>query len=333
MDRINSMEELLALSWGWRPALMMLEAHKAGIFDTAAGGWRSKEQIALDLGADPRAIGLLLLGLCGAGLMEKKGDMFCNSPAVERHLVKASPEYRGYALDLDRRAVSNWSRISEVAQTGVPIPKPESTPEEQDAWQRTFIRAMDNISSNAVEPLLDAMPLNDGQRLLDIGCGPAKYLVEILRRHPSSTAVGFDRPGSQPVAQAAAAKAGVEDRFTFRGGDLTIDSFTEEGPFDGVLISQVAHIFSDVMVKDLITRAREALSPGGFLAIHDMILGPDDDPGPAAIFAVQMMLGTAEGRVYTKEEIVLMMQTSGFEFLGASPTDERSQVIIGQRLS
>ncbi|MDH5756419.1 MAG: hypothetical protein OEZ55_07130, partial [Nitrospinota bacterium] len=100
------MEELLALSWGWRPALMMLEAHKAGIFDTAAGGWRSKEQIALDLGADPRAIGLLLLGLCGAGLMEKKGNMFRNSPAVERHLVKASPEYRGYALDLDRRAVS-----------------------------------------------------------------------------------------------------------------------------------------------------------------------------------------------------------------------------------
>ncbi|MDH5511497.1 MAG: acetylserotonin O-methyltransferase, partial [Nitrospinota bacterium] len=329
MGRIDDLEGLLALSWSWRPALMMLEAHKAGVFDAAAGGWKSADRIAGALGADPRATGLLLLGLCGVGLMEKRGGEFRNSPVVERSLVKASPDYRGYALELDRRAVSNWSRISEVAISGAPIPKPETTVAEQDAWQLTFIRAMDNIASTSVGPLLAAMPLADGQRLLDIGCGPAKYLVEILLRYPRSSAVAFDRPNSQPVARAAAEKAGVETRFAFRGGDLTRESFTAEGPFDGILISQVVHILSDEGVADLMVRAAQALTPGGFLAIHDMVLGPDEDPGPAAIFAVQMMLGTAEGKVYTKEEIIALMRSAGIEYQSGAPTDERSLVIIG----
>lgn len=321
-------DDLLSLSWGWRPALMMLEAHKAGIFDAAAGGWKSAGQIAIAIGGDERATGLLMLGLCGAGLMEKSGDSFRNAPAVERHLVKASPHYRGYALELDRRAVSNWSRIAEVVQSGQPIPKPEATEEHKNAWQETFIRAMDNLASAAVEPLLAAMPLADGQRLLDIGCGPAKYLVEILRRNKASTAVAFDRPNSEKVVSAAASKAGVEERLVFRGGDFTVDSFAQDGPFDGILISQVIHIMGDDQAEGLVRRAAAALAPGGFMAIHEMTLGPESDPGPAAIFAVQMMLGTAEGKVYSEAELAAMMERAGLSMVSSSRTDERSRIIV-----
>ncbi len=325
------LDELIAMSWGWRSSVLMLQAHSAGMFDALAGGRKSAEEVAASLDTDPRSTRLALIGLCGVGLVEKHGDTFCNTPVVERYLVKGVPEYRGHVMDLDRRSLSNWLRIQEVMRSGEPIPKQETTDEQALAWQETFILAMDGIASQRVDSMFKAIPLKDGDRFLDIGCGPGTYIREFLKRLPKSEAVAFDRPLSERVVTDTAAKAGVLDRITFRGGDFITDRFEFSEPFDGALLSQVIHILSAGQAEDLIRRAAAAVRPGGFVAVHEMTLGPDDNPGPGAVFAVQMMLGTAQGSVYTVEEISGMLTAAGLVVESTTRTDEKSEVVVGRK--
>jgi len=325
------LDDIFDLSWGWRPSILLLQAHGAGLFDAVAGGRKTAEEIAGKLGADRRATGLLLDGLCGAGLVEKSGDKYKNADAVERHLVRGALDYRGNILDLDRRAVSNWLKIGEVLKSGEPIPKPESTQEEKKAWQETFILAMDDIASQFKERMLEALPIKDGMSILDIGCGPATYLIESALRFKNLTGVAFDRPMSESVVSKAVERAKVGDRIEFKGGDFTTDDFDFGDPFDGILISQIIHIIDRQSSADLLKRAVNVVKPGGFLAIHEMTLGPDDDPGPAAVFSIQMMLGTKNGGVYTKDEIAGWMKDAGLTVESDTRMDARSEVIVGRK--
>ncbi|VAX19549.1 hypothetical protein MNBD_NITROSPINAE03-376, partial [hydrothermal vent metagenome] len=118
------LDDIFDLSWGWRPSVLLLQAHTTGVFDAVAGGWKTAAEVAGKLKADTRATGLLLDGLCGAGLIQKTDGKYKNAEAVERHLVRGATDYRGNILELDKRAVSSWLKIGEVLKSGEPIPKP-----------------------------------------------------------------------------------------------------------------------------------------------------------------------------------------------------------------
>lgn len=324
-----TLEKILDMSWDWRAPVLMMMASEAGVFDAAAGGWKNYGEIADRLGADRRATRLLLTALSGAGLVEKSGDNFKNSDAAERHLVKGSPEYRGHIVKMNARGVSNWLRIPEVLKTGEPIPKPEQTKREADEWQRVFISAMDALSFSHAEKMLEALPTREGMKMLDIGCGPATYMIHFAKRLSGFTATAFDRPASEPVVREAARKAGVEDRVAFIGGDCL--TFNFEGEYDGVLISQLLHIMSSEQSAAIVSKAADVTKSGGFVAVHEMTLGPDEDPGPSALFATQMMLGTKEGAVYTVEEISGWLRATGLKVESAKRVSDRSEVIVGRK--
>ena len=326
-----TLDDLMDLSWGWRPSVLLLQAHEAGVFDAVAGGWKSAEQVATIMGADRRAVYLMLLGLGGTGFMEKKGEMFRNAPVIERHLVRGAEDYRGNIIEYDKRAITNWVRIPEVVKSGKPIPKPDTTDEKAKQWQETFIKAMDDIACHHTENIYNVLAPEDGICMLDIGCGPATYIVDFLKRLPNMTAVAFDRPASEDVVADRVKRGGVADRVEFVGGDFLGDDLGYTDEFDLVLISQVIHIISKQQSMGLLQKAANAVKPGGVVAVHDMTVGPDNAPGPAAVFAIQMMLGTTDGTVYTADEIIEMMERAGLAMKSTERIDTRSELFIAKK--
>ncbi len=324
-----SFDDIITMSWDWRVPVLIAKAHEASVFDTASGGWKDCAWIAEKLESDLRVTRLLLLGLCGAGVMEKSGDNFRNTEMTERYLVKSSPDYRGHVLGLSTRQMKNWLLIPEVLKTGEPIPKPEMGPEEEDSWTEVFLLAMKALSERSVTQLFNALPLKDGMRMLDVGAGPATYLIEFAKRLPRFKGVAFDRPTADPVSERFAVEAGVFDRINFVAGDFTKDTFN--GPFDGALLSNIIHIISSTEACGLIKRVASAIRPGGFIAISEMAVGPDDDPGIASVFAVQMMLGTKTGGVYTRDEMMGWLIAEGFVIDSVAVLNERSEVIVGRK--
>jgi len=103
------------------------------------------------------------------------------------------------------------------------------------------------------------------------------------------------------IAEGHIAAAGLGDRVTTRVGDLRYDELGRG--YDLILLSAICHMLGPNDNADLIARSFAALAPGGRVVIQDFILGPDrSSPRTAALFALNMLVGTPEGSSYTGEE-------------------------------
>jgi ubiquinone/menaquinone biosynthesis C-methylase UbiE len=329
MTRTHTFDDLHDLFSSWRIPFLVAQAHELGVFDATAGGWKEAEEIAARLGTDERATGLLLVGLCGAGVLEKAGSRFRNTEMVERRLIRRSPEYDGALLSLAARQMRTWLEIPQVLKTGAPVQRPEPSPEEARARRTDFLQAMHAIASREVDALFNALPLKDGMHVIDVGAGPATYLAGFASRLPNLTGVAFDRPTSREVADGVLERAGVAERIRFVGGDFTRDAL--EGSFDGALLSHVLHLLDPDRARDLIARVARIIRPHGFIAISEMAADQADRSGQACVFAIQMMLTSTGGAVYSVEEMGSWLSAEGFQLETVTPLGESSTVLVGRR--
>lgn len=101
----------------------------------------------------------------------------------------------------------------------------------------------------------------EGDRVLDVGCGPA----DILDALPSVTYVGFDM--SRDYIQSARRKYGA--RGEFEVGTVNEAMIGKHNGFDLVLANGVLHHLPDKDATALFTLAKAALKPGGRLVTFD----------------------------------------------------------------
>ena len=65
--------------------------------------------------------------------------------------------------------------------------------------------------------------------------------------------------------------------------------------------------------RDLLRRAFQALAPGGRIVIQDHIMNADKtSPRAGALFAVNMLVGTAGGSTYSEDEYAQWLREAGF---------------------
>jgi SAM-dependent methyltransferase len=111
---------------------------------------------------------------------------------------------------------------------------------------------------------LDKVDLKPGDRVLDVGCGPAYY----FNRLPEVKYVGFDT--SEPYVAYAQKRFG--DRGDFRCEILTADHLDNLGQFDAVLLFGLLHHLDDTQCATLLDLAARALAPGGRVVSCDPVL-------------------------------------------------------------
>jgi len=115
-----------------------------------------------------------------------------------------------------------------------------------------------------------------------------------------------------PIAAGHIRAAGLERRISLRAGDLRAGSLGEG--YDLVLVSAICHMLGEDENRDLLARCARALAPGGRVAIREFILDPDRaGPPTAALFALNMLVGTARGNTYTEAEYRSWLEQAGFQ--------------------
>ena len=115
-------------------------------------------------------------------------------------------------------------------------------------------------------PRLASLP-RSGIRLLDAGCGPGAWTLEVAARRPGWEVVGLDR-GAVDAPRAAAVRLRLSN-VTFHQGDFL--DFVPADRFDVVLSVFSAHyLFKAGQGAELFHRFRRWLAPGGSL----VLLGP-----------------------------------------------------------
>jgi len=100
---------------------------------------------------------------------------------------------------------------------------------------------MANLSEGVKGPVLEALPLDGIETLVDVGGADGTVLASILTAHPDLSGVVFDLPHVVAHAPKKLAQSGIAARVECVGGD-----FFESVPAgDGYLLSTVLHDWVD----------------------------------------------------------------------------------------
>lgn len=137
--------------------------------------------------------------------------------------------------------------------------------------QRYFYDATRKYYLLGRDRLLDEMDVRPGEHVLEAGCGTARNLIILAKRHPKAHFYGLDASSAMlETAQAKVDAAGVKNirLKTALADDFRFDStFELAKPFDKIFFS-----YSISMIppwRESIKNALQNLAPGGSLSIVD----------------------------------------------------------------
>jgi SAM-dependent methyltransferase len=106
---------------------------------------------------------------------------------------------------------------------------------------------------------VEQLGLTDGQRMLDLGCGPGLYCARLAARGLRPTGVDLS-PSSIEYARTAAAERGLEIEYVCANYCAT----ELPGPFAAALLIYLDFsVLSDAECAALLSRVNRALAPGG----------------------------------------------------------------------
>ena len=305
-------DELMGMFRGYQESRVLLSAVELDVFTALAGCGEpaTAASLAAALNADPRATGLLLNALVALGLLTKHADAFSNTAAARRYFVAGSPDDARLALRHNLSLWATWSTLTQCVREGHAIRQREM-PDRGDEWITPFIAAMHRNAALRAPLVVQAIGAEGVRHLLDVGGGSGAYAIAFARANPALRAVVFDLAPVVPIAARHIAEAGVTDRVTTRVGDLRADALGSG--HDLVLLSAICHMLDPGENRDLLRRAFAALLPGGRVVIQDHIMTADKTgPRAGALFALNMLVGTAGGSTYSGDEYSEWLRLAGF---------------------
>lgn len=308
---------------------VFLTAIELDLFN-AVGAGATAAQVAAALATDPRATEMLMHALVSLGMLEKQGDVFRNSPDATRYFVSTSPDDHRMALMHIVNLWTRWTSLTDCVRTGAAAPDRSDLARQSADSTEAFIAAMHSNASERAPAVVEAVGIRGVRRLLDIGGGSGAYSIAFARANPELRAEILDLASVVPIAQRYIGRAGVTDRVTPRVGDLRAGNFG--AGYDLVIIFAICHMLDEQENADLIAHSFAALAPGGRLVIQDFLLNPDrTGPPMSALFALNMLVGTARGNTYTEEQYRSWMRAAGFDEIRRHDLHGPASLILGTR--
>jgi predicted O-methyltransferase YrrM len=318
---VRSFEQLALAARGFQESRVLLTAIELDLF-TAVGEDASAAEVAQRAGTDARATEMLLNALVALGALTKTGDRFRNTPASHGN--------QWAALMHTVHLWETWSTLTECVRTGGPRKRSE-TGDRGHKWITAFIAAMHYYAAQRAPAVVDAVGAAGVRRMLDVGGGSGAYSIAFAQANPNLRADILDLSPVLAIAQGHIKKAGLTKRIGTKPGDLRVDALGKG--YDLVFISAICHMLSPEENLDLFRRAYRALAPGGRVVVRDFILNPAKTaPRGAALFSLNMLVGTASGASYSQREYTAWLREAGFENVNRIRlADPGSQLLLGTR--
>jgi SAM-dependent methyltransferase len=284
-------------------------------------GTMASTDLAARTGSDGTAMHRLLDYLAAHGYFEAlPGGGFRLTPLGTMLRRDAPDKAAAVIASLGHPGVwAAFGNLGEVVRTGLPPEQGRgralyAQPANSAADQ---LLADSMIGYHAGEPALVAerFDFSASSRVVDVGGSSGRLLTAILAAHPHLSGVVFDRAGTEPEACALIADAGLSDRCTFTAGSFF--DVVPEGA-DTYILSHILHDWSDREAADILASCRRAMGPGSRLLIIEAIRSSPGE-GAGTLPADMLLLATTQGRLRTLEEMMVLLERSGFALAGETP--------------
>jgi hypothetical protein len=318
--------DLLAIASGFQASTVVLAANHLGILEAMTGTARTPADVSAALGLDARAVQTVCEALAVLGVLERDAERFRVTAALSGPLSQASPESIVEGLRHQWHLLRRWSQLDAVLRTGEPIPRPADDPEQL----RAFILAMADLARAGANALWGAVDLGGRRHLVDVGGGPGELALAALERFPGLRATVFDLESVLRIAQEYAARRADAGRLGFVAGDALSDPIPA---CDVALVSSLVHSYGREEVERIAANVSAGVTAGGMVLIREFLWddGAHTGPLPAALFAVNMLVGTRNGRCWTADELEAVFGAVGFGEWRLTRLDPRSSLLAGVR--
>ena len=324
-------EDLSVVSKGYVEAKVLLCAAELRVFDHLADEPATAEEVAHKVGGTLRGIEILLDALTSLGVLHKHEGRYRLDPACREDLLSDGSTHMASLLRHRNRLFRRWAFLEEII-LGRALPAAVDGPGllADPVATDDFIRAMFAVSGERAGQLASALDLDGVRVIADLGGGPGHYLVALLERAPKARGYLADLPPSLQVARALLADHPLRERIELVAWDLYRgEPANPIDPIDLAFISQVLHGCGPEPNREMLRRVAAHLAPGGRVVIHENVVEEDRcHPRQAALFAVNMLAMTDQGRTYTDAEISAWGKEAGLTRERGLRLDERSYLIV-----
>jgi hypothetical protein len=306
----SSLEDVLKLGQNFMESRILLSGAELNLFTILTKAPLSAQEVATRIGADRKALTVLLDALSAIGFLVKQNETYQCANSVCQFLSEDAPHS---VLPMVLHAAHLWRRWSDLTDVvrGAVVPREGGKSSRRDGDLRAFIGAMHVIAAPRAREIVAAANPGSSKALLDVGGALGTYTIAFLEAAPEMKATLFDKPEVIQMAREHLSKAGMLSRVALVPGDFCQDEFSPG--HDLAFLSAIIHQNSSEQNLDLFNKVFRSLDHGGRILIRDHVMEPDRTrPKDGAIFAVNMPLGTPGGVTYTYEEIKMGLSRAGF---------------------
>jgi L-tyrosine C(3)-methyltransferase len=283
----------------------------------------SRTSLMESLKLDPQSGRCLLLGLTALKLIVRTDDTYRNSRVIEKLFAESKWEMFYDTVLFEARIVyagqadfvESLRQNRNVGLRQIPGEGPDLYHRlaENPELQKIFYNYMSSWSRLANPLLLKHVDFGQTQSAVDVGGGDGTNAIALAQANPHLKITLLDISSCCEIARRKVAQHNLTDRIEVREGNMFLNEFPS-GHDCFLFIHQLVIWPLDVNTS-LLTRAYQALKPGGRVIIFNSITS-DDDGGPVmgALDTVYFVCIPAEGgMIYSWKDYEGCLRSAGFE--------------------
>ena len=286
---------------------LIITANNLGIFNCLSEDIKSLKQISEELNVKDIKIEPILNGLV-------------------YHKIICKSE-NGYFLDQYKDILYNNSKYNQTgyidfAQTVMmKYDNLENAIKDNNFSLKNFRELTDEQADNFINGMqANAMPQAEyiannynfeNHTILDVGAGAGTYLINVAKKYESVKGKMIDLPKVSKIQNKNIEKENLQNRLVSVSCDYN-ECFPKE-KYDDVFLFAVIHQEPKDNVKKLLDNIYDVLKPNGRIFLTSFFLNDDKiSPEFSVQFAIEMLVNSKDGKVYTHSEITNLLKESKF---------------------
>ncbi|MGQ9819253.1 MAG: methyltransferase [Candidatus Kapaibacteriales bacterium] len=312
----------------YQNSIAFLSATELDLFNVIGYESLTADGIAHKLGIPISGLTRLLNVLVALNFLRKDGAHYSNNATGLNYLVRGSPNYIGN-FRLFRIVFEKWLNLTKSIKDGKP---PESFDlRKLPAEDIDSILSFMNWRANRQAPeFIKFLDLSRVMHVLDLGCGPGTFGMEILKYNINIDLTLFDYPEIIEYTRKFIERKGFNGLVHTIEGDFLKDDIGKN--YDMVIISNVLRLYSFNDCLRILNKAFDSLKHKGKVVVQELLLDTTRiSPSFSALHSLELFLTTSNGDLLTEPEVTLLLKEAWFSDIQKFITNYGTTIFIGTK--
>lgn len=315
--------QMFQMITGFWTSCCIYVAAQLNIADLLSKESKTASQLALETQTHAPSLYRLLRTLSGVGVFsENENHEFELTPlgVTLQSGVPGSLKY--HAIMNLRYHYSAWGNLLQAVKTGdIAFDNLHKMTvweyyEKDEGGIKNFNSAMNGVTQMIIPAVVAAYDFKSFETIVDVGGGDGTLLCGILKQAEQSRGIVFDMPHAKGQALAKIEANDLKDRCSFIEG-----SFFDTVPpgASAYIMKSVLHDWNDENSKKILIKVKEAMPQNGKLLLIEYLIPEGNNPHPAKLMDINMMVMTG-GRGRTAKEWQQLVEDAGLQLSRIIPT-------------